>query len=235
VPNVLALPNRHPALLAKMTETLDRLSGGRVVLALGAGAPMNDPQVRALGLTNRTGAARVESTAEALDVIRGLWSNAVFSHSGKYFATDRANLEPKPAHRIPIWLGAYKDRMLDVTGRGADGWLPSLFLLEPEAAYAARNRVRAAAAQAGRDPDALTYAYNVGVLIDEHVASRPGQVIGGAEQVASRLVEFVQHGFTCLLFWLSGNRREQMERLAREVIPLVRIAIAESSGQVFAP
>ena len=222
VPNVLALPNRHPALVAKMAETLDRLSGGRLLLALGAGAPMNDPGVRALGLKNWSGAARVDATAEALDLIRGLWTHADYSYSGKYFATDGANLDPRPTRHIPIWLGAYRSRMLELTGRAADGWLPSLFVLDPEAARRARDRVRDAARQAGRDPDALTCAYNVGVVIDDRAAARPGPVVGSAEQVADRLAELVNLGFTSLLIWLSGDRIEQMTRLAQEVIPSVR-------------
>lgn len=222
VPNVLALPNRHPALMAKMAETLDRLTGGRVVLALGAGAPMNDAHVQAVGLHNWSRAGRVEATAEALDVMHGLWSTAAFSYSGQYFATDHANLEPKPTRRIPIWLGAYRGRMLDLTGQSADGWLPSLFLLEPEAAYRARLRVLEAAARAGRDAEALTCAYNVGVLIDDRAARQPGRVVGSARGVAAQLAEFVEHGFTTLLFWLSDNPTEQMTRLARDVIPSVR-------------
>jgi alkanesulfonate monooxygenase SsuD/methylene tetrahydromethanopterin reductase-like flavin-dependent oxidoreductase (luciferase family) len=222
VPNVLALPNRHPALLAKMAETLDRLSGGRLVLALGAGAPMNDPHVRSLGLHTWSRAERVEAAAEALDVIRGLWSNAAFSYAGKYFVADQADLEPKPVRHIPIWLGAYKHRMLDLTGRGADGWVPSFFLLEPEAAYRARDRVRAAAERAGRDPEVLTFAYNVGVSIDDRGTPVSGQLVGGVEKVAEQLAALVDHGFRTLLFWLSGDRREQMTRLAREVIPTVR-------------
>jgi alkanesulfonate monooxygenase SsuD/methylene tetrahydromethanopterin reductase-like flavin-dependent oxidoreductase (luciferase family) len=222
VPNVLALPNRNPALLAKMAETLDRLSAGRFVLALGAGAPINDPGVHALGLPEWSPAERVEATAEAIDVIRGLWSECEFSYSGKYFALDHANLQPRPERRIPIWLGAYKPRMLELTGRSADGWIPSLFLLEPDAAYQARERVRTAAMRAGRDPDALTSAYNVGVLIDAHAPPRSGQVVGGAEQVAETLAEFVAHGFTTLLFWLTGDAQEQLEHSARDVIPRIR-------------
>jgi alkanesulfonate monooxygenase SsuD/methylene tetrahydromethanopterin reductase-like flavin-dependent oxidoreductase (luciferase family) len=219
IPNVLALPNRHPSLVAKMAETLNRRSGGRLILALGAGAPINDARLHAVGLDRWSAAERVDATAEAIDVIRGLWTDATFSYSGKYFAIDGASLAPKPEYPLPVWLGAYKPRMLELTGQRANGWLPSLFLLEPEAAYRARELVRAAALRAGRDPDAMTCAYNVGVLIDDHAGPQPGRLAGTAEQVAEKLAEFVAHGFTCFLFWLSEEAPDQMERLAHEVIP----------------
>jgi alkanesulfonate monooxygenase SsuD/methylene tetrahydromethanopterin reductase-like flavin-dependent oxidoreductase (luciferase family) len=227
IPNVMALPNRHPALVAKMAETLNRLSAGRLILALGAGAPMNDAGLRAVGLNQWSVAERVDATAEAIDIIRGLWTEAAFSYAGKYFATDAASMAPKPESPIPVWLGAYKPRMLDLTGQRANGWLPSLFLLEPELAYRARERVRAAALRAGRDPDALTCAYNIGVLLGDHAAPAPGRLVGSAERVAEKLAEFVAHGFSCFLFWLSDDVREQMEHLACHVIPSLR-ARAES-------
>jgi alkanesulfonate monooxygenase SsuD/methylene tetrahydromethanopterin reductase-like flavin-dependent oxidoreductase (luciferase family) len=112
--------------------------------------------------------------------------------------------------------------MLELTRRRADGWIPSLFLLQPESAYRALDRVRAAALHAGRQPDALRYACNVGVLVDDRAAPQPGRLTGSAEQVAENLAEFVAHGFTCFLFWFSDETREQMERLAHQVIPSLR-------------
>jgi alkanesulfonate monooxygenase SsuD/methylene tetrahydromethanopterin reductase-like flavin-dependent oxidoreductase (luciferase family) len=221
VPNVLALPNRHPALLAKMAETLDRLSDGRFVLALGAGAPINDSRLHALGLPDWSLTERIEATEEALDVIRGLWTDQDFSHMGTHFRLEHTALEPRPQHPIPLWLGAYRPRMLDLTGRKADGWIPSLFLLEPSAAYRALKRVQAAAVHAGRDPEALTCAYNVGVFVDEHAASAPGGLVGSPDQLADALAEFVRQGFSELILWPSGNTAEQLERLAREVVPAV--------------
>jgi alkanesulfonate monooxygenase SsuD/methylene tetrahydromethanopterin reductase-like flavin-dependent oxidoreductase (luciferase family) len=133
-PSVLVLPNRHPAVMAKMAETLDRLSGGRLVLALGGGATMNGAAFRALGLADRSAAETVAATEEAIDIIRGLWREHAFSYSGHHFTTAAADLEPRPARPIPIWLGAFGPRMLDLVGRKADGWLPTLARLEPERA-----------------------------------------------------------------------------------------------------
>jgi alkanesulfonate monooxygenase SsuD/methylene tetrahydromethanopterin reductase-like flavin-dependent oxidoreductase (luciferase family) len=78
-PVVLALPNRHPAVLAKMAETLDRLSGGRLILVLGAGGPMNESAYKAFGLAQRSPREKVEALEEALDILRCLWSTSGFS------------------------------------------------------------------------------------------------------------------------------------------------------------
>jgi alkanesulfonate monooxygenase SsuD/methylene tetrahydromethanopterin reductase-like flavin-dependent oxidoreductase (luciferase family) len=221
-PDVLVLPNRHPAVLAKMAETLDRLSGGRLILALGSGATMNDQAFRAFGLQHRSARQKVVAIEEAVDVIRGLWETPAFSYSGEHFSTEAADLQPKPAHEIPIWLGAFGPRMLDLTGRKADGWLPSMFLLEPDAAYQSLQRVREAATGAGRDPDQLVYGYNVSVMVREGAASTRGQVAGAPEEVAYRLAAFVRGGFSFLNLSTTGDGAEQRERLAREVLPAVR-------------
>jgi alkanesulfonate monooxygenase SsuD/methylene tetrahydromethanopterin reductase-like flavin-dependent oxidoreductase (luciferase family) len=228
-PNVLALPNRHPAVTAKMAETLDRLSGGRLVLALGGGAPVNHAAFAAFGLARRSTAETVAATEEAIDVIHGLWTQAAFSYRGDHFSTENAALQPRPAWPIPIWLGAFGPRMLDLVGRKADGWLPSMFLLPPERASVALRRVREAARRAGRDPDRLTYGYNVGVLVRDGAASTDARIAGSAEQVAGRLAELVRAGFSLLNLTpagvAAGEAAEQRERLAREVLPLLRAAL----------
>jgi alkanesulfonate monooxygenase SsuD/methylene tetrahydromethanopterin reductase-like flavin-dependent oxidoreductase (luciferase family) len=134
-PIVLALPHRHPAVLAKMAETLDRLSQGRLLLVLGAGRPMNEPAYRSLGLAQRSPREKVQALEEAIDLIRGLWSASTFSYPGQHFRTEGATIEPKPGHPVPIWLGVFGDRMLDLVGHKADGWLPTYQFLEPEQAY----------------------------------------------------------------------------------------------------
>src|SRR5260370_22402613 len=84
-PVVLALPNRHPAVLAKMAETLDRLCDGRLVL--GAGGPMNELAYRAFGLAQRSPREKVEALEEAIDILRGLWSTSGSSYAGPHSRT----------------------------------------------------------------------------------------------------------------------------------------------------
>lgn len=221
-PVVLALPNRHPAVLAKMTETLDRLSNGRLILVIGAGGPMNEPAYGALGLAQRSPREKVAALEEAIDLLHGLWSTSSFSYQGQHFRTEGATIEPKPDHHIPLWLGVFGDRMLDLIGRKADGWLPTYQFLKPEQAYQKIERIRAGAEKAGRNPDEITYGYNIPVLVDEQAVTNQWRIAGDAMQVTEQLATIAAHGFTFLNLWPVGEATGQRERLAREVLPGVR-------------
>ena len=218
---VLGLPYRSPAVVAKMAETFDRLSNGRLILGLGAGA--SDEEFRALGLEVRPPRDKVDGLEEAIRIIRGLWSGRSFTFEGRLYRTDRADVEPKPDHRIPIWLGTFGPRALGVTGRLADGWIPSFEMAPPDRVPEMRNRLLAAAREAAREPEDITMVYNIVIRVADAVDPRPFVVSGSPSAVAERLLGFVEIGFTAFNFILSGpDTNEQEERLAREVIPAVR-------------
>ncbi len=225
---VLGVPYRPPAMVAKMAETLDRLSGGRLILGLGGG--YSDEEFRAFGLGVPSPRDKVDGMEEAIRIARGLWSERGFTFSGRLYRTDRADLEPKPARRIPIWLGTYGPRALAVTGRLADGWIPSLGFAPPEQVAGMRDRVLDAAREAGRDPTEITCAYNVEVRVDQSGADRSADggssmVAGPADEVARRLAGFAGLGFTAVNLIPAGpDRDEQVALLAAEVLPAVRAA-----------
>ena len=221
---VLGVPYRPPPMVAKMTETLDRLSGGRLILGLGGG--YSDAEFRAFGLDVPTPREKVQGLAEAVSIIRGLWSQQSLTFAGSRYQTEAARIEPKPGHRIPIWLGTFGERALAVTGQLADGWIPSLGHAPPEQAVLMRDRVLTAARQAGREPEEITCGYHLEIRVDDRAAPRPGLVTGPAGAVAEQLVGFTRLGFTALSFALAGPEpQEQAHRLAREVIPAVRAAV----------
>ena len=218
---VLGLPYRPPPMVAKMAETLDRLSGGRLILGLGAG--YSDGEFAAFGLGLPSPAEKITGLKEALSIIRGLWSEQQFSFTGRCYRTDAADIEPKPDHQIPIWLGTFGERALQLTGQVADGWIPSLGHAPANVLPAMRARVLAAAEAADRDPEALTCALNVEVHIGEEVDSQPDVIAGSAEQVAKALTGFVTAGFSAFNFMpLGPSTPEQVERIATEVIPALR-------------
>ena len=221
---VLAVPYRHPPVVAKMAESLDRLSGGRLILGLGGG--YLDEEFRAFGLGERPPRDKIDGLEEAVRIVRGLWSQRVFTFEGRFYQAEEADLEPKPDHPIPVWLGTYGNRALAVTGRLADGWIPSLGFAPPDQVTVMRERVLAAAQEAGRDPEDITCAYNLVIRVDEGAAPDPSVVSGTAEEVVEQLLGFARLGFTAFNFMPTGpGEQEQAERLAVEVLPAVRAEV----------
>jgi phthiodiolone/phenolphthiodiolone dimycocerosates ketoreductase len=161
---------RHPAMLANEWLTLDHLSKGRVILGIGAGEGEN---IVPYGMDFSRPAARFE---EALEIIRLLWENdEPVDFDGSVWTLRRAvcGMGPfTPGRYPPIWTGAHGPRMLDITGRLADGWLPTRM---PPEEYAARlGVIRASAEKAGRDFSAFTpglWAYTV-IAADHEEAHR---------------------------------------------------------------
>lgn len=210
-------------MVAKMAETLHRLSDGRLILGLGGG--YSDDEFRAFGLGVPSPGEKVRGMAEAIQIIRGLWSQPRFTFDGGIYRTDAADMEPKPAQDIPIWLGTFGERALAVTGRLADGWIPSYGYMPLAQVPAMRARVLAAARDAGRDPAQLTCAFQMQIRIDERARPAPGIVTGPPDAVAEQLAGFVKLGFTALSLTPNGeDATEQAERIAKEVMPAVRAA-----------
>lgn len=220
---VLGVPYRPPAMVAKMAATLDRLSNGRLILGLGGG--YSDSEFRAFGLRVPTPKEKVEGLEEAIRIVRGLWSEPGFTFEGRHFNVVAADLEPKPTHRIPIWVGTYGPRALAVTGRVADGWIPSFDLALPEKVPEMRDRIGAAARQTGRDPEEIAFVYNIEVRIDARTSSDPGTISGSPEEVVDRLTSLIPLGLSAINFKPVGqDRHEQVERLGLEVLPVLRAA-----------
>ena len=154
-PNVANLPLRPPAVLARGVASLDLLSGGRAELGLGAGAFWD--AIEAMGGRRLEPAVAVQALAEAIEVIRGLWDTGTrggVRTDGEIHRVHGAKRGPAPVHDVGIWLGAYKPRMLALTGRSADGWLPSLGYLADGDLAAGNARIDGAATAVGRSPHA---------------------------------------------------------------------------------
>jgi probable F420-dependent oxidoreductase len=150
--SVLVVPGRNPVVLAKELASLDRLSGGRLLPAVGLGAPV-PAEHRAFGVDRRERAGLFD---EALGLIRRLWTEDDVHHDGEHFHVDGVTLRPRPVQRpIEVWLGGGSPSELRRTGRLGDGWLPSFVVpAEVEAGWATINRV---ASEHGRslDPEHL--------------------------------------------------------------------------------
>lgn len=213
VPDVINLPLRPPAVLAKAAASLDLLSGGRVELGLGAGAFWEG--IEALGGPRRSGPESVDALEEAMAVMRAFWAGEG-EVPGEHYRLHGAKPGPAPAHPIGIWLGAYRPRMLRVTGRLADGWLPSASYLSPEAAADGQRAVDEAARSAGRDPSAVKRALNL---------TLSGDPPGWADQVLS----WAERGFESFMLGTDDDRGDPVglvRRFGEELAPRVRAAVA---------
>jgi alkanesulfonate monooxygenase SsuD/methylene tetrahydromethanopterin reductase-like flavin-dependent oxidoreductase (luciferase family) len=177
LPDVINVPLRQPAVLAKAAASLDVLSGGRVELGLGAGAFWE--AVEAMGGPRRTPGESVQALEEAMRIMRAfLDMEPSVRLEGEHYRAAGAKPGPPPAHRIGLWVGAYGPRMLRLTGRLGDGWLPSIggsYLAEEDVPERQRA-IDESARRAGRDPGDIVRAGNVGLggsadwLDAEHVA-----------------------------------------------------------------
>jgi alkanesulfonate monooxygenase SsuD/methylene tetrahydromethanopterin reductase-like flavin-dependent oxidoreductase (luciferase family) len=167
---------------------------------------------------------KIDGLEEAVRIVRGLWKSAAYTFDGQHHRVREAGLEPKPSHNIPIWLGTFGKRALTVTGRVADGWIPTFSMAPPKDIPAMRDRIFEAASAAHRDPADITLAYNINFRIQERGDSEPAlAVTGSASQIAEQLSSFVDLGFSALNFSPDGNEPErQVEILAQEVLPMVR-------------
>jgi probable F420-dependent oxidoreductase len=218
---VLGVPYRSPAMVAKMAETLDRLSEGRLILGMGGG--YSDEEFHAFGLRVPSPKEKIEGLEEAVRIVRGLWSEPTFTYEGQHHRTIAADLEPKPQHDIPIWLGTFGKRSLAVTGRVADGWIPSLSVAPPNEIPKMRDRIAAAAEEVGRNPQKITFVYNIEVRIDTTTDRNPHVVSGSPEAVADQLRSLVELGLGGMnLMPVGPNLDEQLERLGADVIAPLR-------------
>jgi len=227
-PNVANLPLRGPVILARSAASLDRLSGGRVELGLGSGAFWD--AVAANGGPRRSAGQAVTALADAIAVIRALWSDEKGGAKvdGEYYSLSGSKRGPAPAHDLGIWVGAYGTRMLGLTGRLADGWLPSSFAAGPDVLGEMSARVDDAAREAGREPAQIRRLYNVtGTFADVADGSF---LHGPAEVWAEQLAELtLQHGTST--FVLASDASTDLERFAAEVVPRVRELVAAERGE----
>lgn len=171
---VLVVPGRNPVVLAKELASLDRLSGGRLLPAVGIGAPV-PAEHRAFGVDRKQRAALFD---EAMGLIRRLWTEDKVDHDGPHFHVEGVTLRPKPLQQpIDVWLGGGTPSELRRTGRFGDGWLPSF--TTPAQAAEGWATVNAVAAEHGRaiDPE------HFGVLIP---FTRSGIPEGIAAYMAAR-------------------------------------------------
>ncbi len=215
-PLVACVSFRNPALLAKMSESLDEISDGRFILGLGAG--WHQPEYDAFGYPFDHRASRFE---EALRIIVPLLREGYVDFQGQYYQARDCALRPRgPSGRGPaVWIGADKPRMLRMVARHADAW-NTVWHRWPAGVERVYPNMKQACEEEGRDPATLELTAGTHVRL-----LRPGEtrqedyegIQGEAEEVAEGLRGFEAIGVKHLVVVVEGNEVAGFERFGRVV------------------
>ncbi|HSK27047.1 MAG TPA: LLM class flavin-dependent oxidoreductase [Jiangellales bacterium] len=229
--DVANLPLRPPAVLAKTAASLDLLGGGRFDLGLGAGGFWD--AVHALGGPRRSPAESLLALAEAVEVIRRVWSGERgLRYDGDVYRLAGAHSGPVPTRPIGIWLGVHGPRALRLCGHVADGWVPSSGWAVPDRLPELSAQIDDAAVEAGRQPREVRRVYNVAGVIT--AGRSAGYLHGPVHQWVDELTDLVlEHGIDSFVLWRrppedadrAGDPAEQLRRYAEEVAPAVRAEV----------
>src|SRR5215207_5315779 len=228
---VFGITYRHPAVLANWAKTVDHMSGGRLLLGVGAGWQINEHEQYGIEL-GRPG-VRIDRFEEALQVLDGLLRTPVANVDGTYYKLTDAVMEPKPVQApLPILIGGKGDRMMRVVARHADEW--NMWSLPDD--FAERSKaLDAACADIGRDPATIARSTQalffigepakVGGLI-ERVKPRPA-VGGGAAELIEAVQGWAEVGVDEVIvpdFTLgTGTQRlEALDLIVEQVAPQLR-------------
>jgi probable F420-dependent oxidoreductase len=200
-PLVLCNGFRNPALVAKMATTLDEVSGGRLILGLGAG--WNDVEFAALGAPFDH---RVDRFEEALQILQPLLRRGQVDFAGSYYAAHSGENKPRGPRPAgpPLLIGAEGSRMLRLVARYADLWNVG-FLGMPESLVEPMAALHTACADVGRDPASIEITVLVGVCYPEETKVPPrygedGFVTGSAQELCAVLRGYAQLGVEHVVF-----------------------------------
>ncbi|MQY06297.1 LLM class flavin-dependent oxidoreductase [Actinomadura macrotermitis] len=234
VATVTNLPVRPAPLLARTLTTLSALSGGRIVLGIGAGYLWDD--IARFGVPRLTPGEAVRAFEEGITLIKSLagGGSEPVTFEGEFYQVQ--GLDPAPVPVPPVWTGSVGPRSLAVTGRHADGWSPPhasdwLSTLYRES----RPLIDEAAAAAGRSPSEIGDYYNVRgrITADPLPSTRDedGALVGGSPKqwVEELTAAVLEHGAAGFVFFDGDDPRSDhtLGRWTQEVVPAVREAIAK--------
>ena len=239
---VYLLALRHPTVAAKITSTLDALSGGRLIFGVGVGGE-NPKEFEACGIPHQERGARV---TEGIDVVRTLWRDSPASFKGRFTQFEGVSIDPKPVQTPapPIWVGGRSDAALARAGRQGDGWIS--YVVQPERYKQSLAKIEAAASAAGRSLDGFAKGHLTFITLGkdyesaervwvDRLSKRYAQdfgplakkygIIGTPDQCAEQLQRYIEAG--CSYFVLdaicdAADEARQIETFAAEIFPKLR-------------
>lgn len=222
-PLVTCMAFRNPALLAKIAETVDEISGGRLILALGAG--WHEPEFTSYGYPFDHRASRFE---EGFRIVHDLIKTGRSDFQGHYVATNDCELRPRGPRPggMPIMIGTNGERLLRLTAQYADSW-NTTWIRHPHELIPLREAVDAACESVGRDPATLERTacvfldlpnFNGRWSWNDPQSPEPVQ----PEQAAERLSRFAEEGLSHVMLWLDPCTEAGIETFAETLALLDR-------------
>jgi alkanesulfonate monooxygenase SsuD/methylene tetrahydromethanopterin reductase-like flavin-dependent oxidoreductase (luciferase family) len=227
---------RNPGLLAKITSTLDVISGGRLEWGIGAGWYENE--YRAYGYEFPKPKDRIGMLRESVEIVRAMWSQAETTYKGKYYELSRANCDPKPLQtpHPPILIGGGGEQLtLRVVAQHGDC---SNFGGNPEEWARKRDTLKRHCAEVGRDVDTIRMTWSPELFVRRNESEidrtrslwgepleawRGGNLVGTPEQVCEKIAAYRSLGCQGFIPWCADYPdTESMELFATEVIPNFR-------------
>lgn len=208
---------RNPALLAKMAHTVDEISGGRLVLGVGAG--WNQPEYDAFGYPFDH---RVDRFEEAMKIIHPLLKEGRVDFSGTYYSARNCEITPRSPRPggPPLLIGGSRERMLQLAARYADIWNVG-YMSIPRSVDSMKKKMDKALKAEGRDPATLQYTYMVSLAFPDLAGwdkdKKRGYLSGTPQELAEAIAGFEQRGASELMFHIIPSSPEGYERLARAV------------------
>lgn len=208
---------RNPALLAKMAHTVDEISGGRLVLGIGAG--WNQPEYDSFGFPFDY---RVDRFEEALQIIRPLLKEGRVDFAGKYYTARDCEISPRSPRPDgpPLLIGAGKPRMLRLTAQFADMWNVG-YMTVPRSTVKMFKAIRKACEEVGRDPATIAVTFMISLaypdLLGWNVDKKRGRLSGSIEEIAATLKKYESLGTEHLMFHIAPSTPQAYERLAKAV------------------
>ena len=233
---VLCQSYRNPALVAKMSATLQFLSGGQFVLGIGAGGQAAEHL--AYGYPFPSSSTRVSELDEALQIMTTMWTQERASFAGRHYRVQDASCEPKPNPRPPIMIGAFRPKMLRLTARHADWWNVSSTGITAYRGYL--DEFERACHEIGRDPGTVRRTWSGGCVCaptdaevrdlaagrpskGDDVAYQPGEdFVGTPAQIIEQMQPFIAAGVDYFMLDCGGfPTLTTVEMLVREVLPVL--------------
>jgi alkanesulfonate monooxygenase SsuD/methylene tetrahydromethanopterin reductase-like flavin-dependent oxidoreductase (luciferase family) len=221
---------RPPAVLAKISSSVDAISKGRLEFGIGTGGPSTPPELAGYGLFYPKRGERVQRLREAIEIILAMWTQPRASFSGQYYRVAEAICSPKPVQQPhpPIWIGGEREDILEIAAKQGNGWNCRRFPLDEFRATV--EKLNALCVRQGRGADAVVKSWQGPLVIGRDESDfrekgkkyglPPGAIAGPPSTVTEQIQRYVDAGAQYLMFYFVDDKElKSLELFAEKVAP----------------